>query len=121
MKYAIGGESRTRKDTIVPAPDAAAAPFAALDALLVTALATAAALTEMILPGMTAIVGPVLVGFLLGPAALAGTLAGALAVVAKRVAPDVCQNGIRPVLERMSEDADRDVRFFAKKTIEGLR
>ena len=39
------GESRTRKDTIVPAPDAAAAPFAALDALLVTALATAAALT----------------------------------------------------------------------------
>ena len=38
-------ESRTRKDTIVPAPDAAAAPFAALDALLVTALATAAALT----------------------------------------------------------------------------
>jgi len=45
VKYAIGGESRTRKDTIVPAPDAAAAPFAALDALLVTALATAAALT----------------------------------------------------------------------------
>ena len=43
-------------------------------------IATAAALTEMILPGMTAIVGPVLVGFLLGPAALAGTLAGALAV-----------------------------------------
>ena len=29
----------------MPAPDAAAAPFAALDALLVTALATAAALT----------------------------------------------------------------------------
>ena len=43
-------------------------------------IATAAALTEMILPGMTAIVGPVLVGFVLGPAALAGTLAGALAV-----------------------------------------
>jgi K(+)-stimulated pyrophosphate-energized sodium pump len=43
-------------------------------------IATNAALTEMILPGSVAIVGPVLVGFLLGPGALAGTLAGALAV-----------------------------------------
>jgi K(+)-stimulated pyrophosphate-energized sodium pump len=43
-------------------------------------IATAAALSEMILPGLTAVVGPVVVGFVLGPAALAGTLAGALAV-----------------------------------------
>ncbi len=43
-------------------------------------IATAAALSEMILPGLTAIVGPLVVGFVLGPAALAGTLAGALAV-----------------------------------------
>jgi K(+)-stimulated pyrophosphate-energized sodium pump len=34
----------------------------------------------MILPGVTAVLAPVVVGFALGPAALAGTLAGALAV-----------------------------------------
>jgi K(+)-stimulated pyrophosphate-energized sodium pump len=34
----------------------------------------------MILPGMVAVLGPVIVGFTMGPAALAGTLAGALAV-----------------------------------------
>lgn len=43
-------------------------------------IATQAALYEMVLPGMVAILAPVVVGFLLGPAALAGTLAGALAV-----------------------------------------
>ncbi len=43
-------------------------------------IATTAALSQMILPGLTAVLGPVLVGFTLGPAALAGTLAGALAV-----------------------------------------
>lgn len=43
-------------------------------------IATKAALTEMILPGMIAILAPILVGTLLGPQALAGTLAGALAV-----------------------------------------
>lgn len=43
-------------------------------------IATKAALFEMILPGMVAILAPVAVGFLLGPEALAGALAGALAV-----------------------------------------
>ena len=43
-------------------------------------IATAAALREMILPGMIAILGPVLVGFFMGPASLAGLLAGSLAV-----------------------------------------
>lgn len=43
-------------------------------------IATAAALKEMILPGCLAIFAPVLVGFLMGPASLAGLLAGSLAV-----------------------------------------
>jgi K(+)-stimulated pyrophosphate-energized sodium pump len=43
-------------------------------------IATAAALREMVLPGMTAVLAPVAIGYALGPAALAGTLAGALAV-----------------------------------------
>jgi K(+)-stimulated pyrophosphate-energized sodium pump len=43
-------------------------------------IATAAALKEMILPGCLAIFAPVLVGFIMGPASLAGLLAGALAV-----------------------------------------
>jgi K(+)-stimulated pyrophosphate-energized sodium pump len=43
-------------------------------------IATRAALFEMILPGMIAVVAPVAVGFLLGPAMLAGMLAGSLAV-----------------------------------------
>ena len=43
-------------------------------------IATAAALREMILPGMIAVLSPVIVGFLLGPASLAGLLAGSLAV-----------------------------------------
>ncbi|MGZ5280333.1 MAG: sodium/proton-translocating pyrophosphatase, partial [Pseudobdellovibrionaceae bacterium] len=43
-------------------------------------IATAAALWEMIIPGMIAILAPVFVGFVLGPQALAGMLAGALAV-----------------------------------------
>ena len=40
-------------------------------------IATKAALWQMILPGMVAIVAPVVVGFTLGPASLAGLLAGA--------------------------------------------
>jgi K(+)-stimulated pyrophosphate-energized sodium pump len=43
-------------------------------------IATKAALSEMILPGLVAVVVPPVIGYLLGPAALAGTLAGALAV-----------------------------------------
>lgn len=43
-------------------------------------IATKAALTEMILPGLIAVLAPVLVGFIMGPQALAGLLAGALAV-----------------------------------------
>ena len=43
-------------------------------------IATKAALWEMIVPGMIAVVAPVLVGFVLGPQALAGMLAGSLAV-----------------------------------------
>jgi K(+)-stimulated pyrophosphate-energized sodium pump len=43
-------------------------------------IATAAALKEMMLPGMIAVVSPVVVGFALGASALAGLLAGALAV-----------------------------------------
>lgn len=40
-------------------------------------ISTRAALREMILPGITAVIAPVLVGFILGPEALAGLLAGA--------------------------------------------
>ncbi|MFN7728019.1 MAG: sodium-translocating pyrophosphatase [Bdellovibrio sp.] len=43
-------------------------------------IATKAALTEMILPGMIAVVSPVVVGFVMGPQTLAGMLAGSLAV-----------------------------------------
>ncbi len=43
-------------------------------------IATTAALWEMIIPGMIAVFAPVAVGFLFGPQALAGMLAGGMAV-----------------------------------------
>jgi len=43
-------------------------------------IATTAAIKEMMLPGAVAVLSPVVVGFLMGPKVLAGTLAGALAV-----------------------------------------
>ena len=53
--------------------DAGAQP----DAARCVDISTTAALREMILPGITAVIAPVAVGFLLGPAALGGMLAGA--------------------------------------------
>ena len=50
------------------------------DANAVVSLATRAALSEMILPGMVAILAPAAIGFLLGPEALAGALAAAMCV-----------------------------------------
>jgi K(+)-stimulated pyrophosphate-energized sodium pump len=43
-------------------------------------IATKAALIEMIIPGLIAVLAPVAIGFLMGPTALAGMLAGSLAV-----------------------------------------
>ena len=42
-------------------------------------ISTGAALKEMIAPGLLAIIAPLAVGFILGPEALGGMLAGALA------------------------------------------
>ncbi len=42
------------------------------------AISTQAALKEMLIPGIMAVISPLLVGFLLGPTALGGMLAGAL-------------------------------------------
>jgi K(+)-stimulated pyrophosphate-energized sodium pump len=47
------------------------------DAARCVDISTSAALREMILPGITAVIAPVAVGFILGPAALGGMLAGA--------------------------------------------
>jgi len=50
------------------------------DGTAIVDIATKAALSQMVLPGSVAIFAPVLVGFVLGPKALAGMLAGAVAV-----------------------------------------
>ena len=52
-------------------------PDARPDAARCVDISTRAALQEMIAPGVIAVISPVLVGFLLGPAALGGMLAGA--------------------------------------------
>jgi len=50
------------------------------DANAVVSLATRAALIEMLLPGIVAVVAPAAIGYLLGPEALAGALAAAMCV-----------------------------------------
>jgi len=47
------------------------------DAARCVDIATTSALKEMVLPGLTAVLAPVAIGFLLGPEALGGMLAGA--------------------------------------------
>jgi len=52
-------------------------PDAKPDSARCVDISTAAAIKEMVLPGLTAVLAPVAVGFILGPAALGGMLAGA--------------------------------------------
>ncbi|MBM4366505.1 MAG: sodium-translocating pyrophosphatase [Deltaproteobacteria bacterium] len=73
---AIVEEIRRQFDTIPGLREGKAEP----QPRAIVDIATSAALSQMILPGVTAVLGPVVVGFAIGPAALAGTLAGALAV-----------------------------------------
>ena len=73
---AIVQEIKRQFDTIPGLREGTADPQPAA----IVNIATAAALKHMILPGMVAVLGPVIIGVFLGPATLAGTLAGALAV-----------------------------------------
>ncbi len=73
---AIVMEIKRQFDTIPGLREGTADPQPAA----IVSIATAAALKHMILPGLVAVVGPVAVGFTMGADALAGTLAGALAV-----------------------------------------
>ena len=73
---AIVEEIKRQFDTIPGLREGTAEPQPAA----IVNIATKAALSQMILPGMVAVLGPVVVGFVMGPAALAGTLAGAMAV-----------------------------------------
>jgi K(+)-stimulated pyrophosphate-energized sodium pump len=50
------------------------------EGIVIVDIATKAALVQMMLPGSVAVLAPVAVGFILGPAALAGMLAGSVAV-----------------------------------------
>lgn len=73
---AIVNEIKRQFDTIPGLREGNADPQPAA----IVSIATQAALTQMILPGLVAVLGPVAIGFLMGPEALAGALAGALAV-----------------------------------------
>jgi K(+)-stimulated pyrophosphate-energized sodium pump len=73
---AIVNEIKRQFDTIVGLREGKAEPQPAA----IVDIATSAALSQMILPGLVAVLGPVLIGYVMGPAALAGALAGALAV-----------------------------------------
>ncbi len=69
-------EIKRQFDEIVGLREGTADP----DSARIVDIATRAALIEMIQPGLVAVFAPVAVGFIMGPQALAGMLAGALAV-----------------------------------------
>ena len=69
-------EIKRQFDEIVGLREGTADP----DSARIVDIATRAALLEMIQPGLVAVFAPVAVGFIMGPQALAGMLAGALAV-----------------------------------------
>jgi len=69
-------EIKRQFDEIVGLREGTADP----DSARIVDIATRAALIEMIQPGLVAVFAPVAVGFVMGPQALAGMLAGALAV-----------------------------------------
>ncbi|MBM4380234.1 MAG: sodium-translocating pyrophosphatase [Deltaproteobacteria bacterium] len=72
----IVNEIKRQFDTIVGLREGKAEP----QPKAIVDIATSAALSQMILPGLVAVLGPAVIGYTLGPAALAGALAGALAV-----------------------------------------